>query len=129
MKKKARLTIQGCEQISQVLGGTDEHMVSVINFDLEIEQDKLENLVAEVKQTIGSKYGEGIIEVGRPINYKGQFNQAAFQHAVIHYLKNMIGSSGSAICVDDSSHVIIEDCDISTPITYEFEIDGSEAGW
>ncbi len=77
---KATVTFNRLVQDSQDYGSNDEHMVSRVFFTLEIDGTKHE-LYADIKQTVGSSYETGPIEVSKPHGYSGPFSHQEFQRA------------------------------------------------
>jgi hypothetical protein len=59
-------------------------MVSRVFFTLEVEGKRYDDLYVDVKQTVGSTYEDGPIEVSsvKGARYKGPFNYMAFHAAV-----------------------------------------------
>ncbi len=88
-----------CIQDSQDFGSDDEHMVSRVFFTIEVEGNSYPDLYCDLKQTVGSNFESGPIEVGIPqgAKYSGPFNYAAFREAVEQYYRSNVGSSGTGI--------------------------------
>jgi hypothetical protein len=88
-----------CIQDSQDFGSDDEHMVSRVFFTIEVEGKSYPDLYCDLKQTIGSSYESGPIEVGNPqgATYSGPFNYTEFRKAVERYYRSNVGSSGTGI--------------------------------
>jgi len=63
---KARVIFNKCIQDSQDYGSNDEHMVSRVFFTLEVGDRRYDGLYVDVKQTVGSSYEDGPIEVSSP---------------------------------------------------------------
>ena len=94
---KARLVFEKCIQDSQDYGSDDEHMISRVFFTLEVGGKRYDGLHADVKQTVGSSYEDGPIEISSPRggSYKGPFNYDAFSAAVEKYYRSLVGSSAT----------------------------------
>ncbi len=114
---KARVIFHQCLQDSQNFGSDDEHMISRVSFTLEIDGRRYEGGLVDIKQTVGSSYETGPIEVGPPkgFPYKGPFNHEAFQVAVERYYRSCVGSTASGIRLG--------------PGVEEFEVSGTDAAW
>ena len=78
MKKKCIVIFTKCVQDSQDYGSDDEHMVSRVFFDIQIDGEVHRDLHCDIKQVVGSSYETGDIEVGRPAGYRAPFNYTAF---------------------------------------------------
>lgn len=124
--KKCIVGFIKCIQDSQDLGGDEEHMVSRVFFDLQIDGHVHSGLYCDIKQVVGSNYETGDIEVGPPVGYKGPFNYTAFRDAVERYYRSLVGSTGSAFRVSGS--VRMRNNRIVIGGAAEFEIDDSPPG-
>ena len=92
-------------QDSQEFGSDDEHMVSRIFFNLEIDKTKYPNLYADIKQTVGSSYESGPLEVSPPHGYDGPFNFEAFREAVEQRYRSQVGSKGRGYRIVGGSNI------------------------
>ena len=88
---KATVTFTPCVQDSQDYGSNDEHMVSRVFFDLEVDGKIHSGLYADLKQVVGSNYETGDIEVGLPHGYPDPFNHLAFRDAAEGYFRSLVG--------------------------------------
>lgn len=78
----------------------DDHMVSKIIFDLEVDGSEYPNMVVEVSQPYGTRYETEPLEVGRPTGpYDGSWNHNAFSEHCERYYRNHVGQTGSRIRV------------------------------
>jgi hypothetical protein len=93
------VTFHNLIQDSQEFGSDDEHMVSRVFFTIEVEGNSYPDMYCNLKQTVGSDFESGPIEVGTPqgAKYSGPFNYDAFREAVEGYYRGNVGSSGSGI--------------------------------
>ena len=105
---KAKITFEKCIQDSQDYGSDDEHMVSRVFFTLDIQSQHPTELFVDVKQTVGSSFEDGPIEVGSPkgTKYRGSWNHDAFRSAVESDYRGLVGSVGSDIRIGGGSHNI-----------------------
>jgi hypothetical protein len=99
-------------QDGQDLGGGDEFMVSRIFFDLCVPGQDPVPLHVDVKQTVGSDYVTGSIEVGAP-SYEGTWNAHAFHDAAETYYRKTLarfiqGGRGSRIRMRNNRFVLPE---------------------
>jgi hypothetical protein len=77
-------------QVEQVLGGKEEYLVARVFFDLTTDQETFNELSANVKQTLGARYADAPLEIGKPIGYSGPFNHEAFGIAANEYYRRII---------------------------------------
>ncbi|MDH5699305.1 MAG: hypothetical protein OEZ41_05015 [Nitrospirota bacterium] len=92
-----KITLQKLIQDSQDYGSNDEHMISRVFFDFELDGHKYEGLYADIKQTVGSSFEDAPLEVSKPMNYRGPFNYEAFHQIVEEYYRSLVGQSGAGI--------------------------------
>ena len=129
----AKLFFKGVLQNSQDYGNNDEHMISHVIFDLEIEGKRHENLYATIKQPVGSSFESANLEIYRPINYKGHlFNYTPYRSKVESYFRGIIGLNGTGIGFSSPgvSNLCMRDNWIEHPCTDEFEVQlDSDGSW
>ena len=98
----ARVVFDKGIQYSQDYGSDDEHMVSRIFFSIEVGGRRYDGLHVDVKQTVGSSYENGPIEVSSPKgSYKGPFNHEAFRAAAENYYRGAgprLDCKGRGVC-------------------------------
>ena len=129
---KARIIFEKCIQDSQDYGSDDEHMVSRIFLALEVEGKRYDGLHADVKQTVGSSYEDGPIEVSFPRggSYKGPFNYDAFRAAIEKYYRGLVGSSATGIRVGSAARNIrMRNNVFQRQELAEFEVSGADVAW
>jgi hypothetical protein len=124
----AKITFHKCIQDSQDYGSNDEHMVSRVFFTFELF-DKRFDLHADIKQTVGSEYETGPIEVGRPEGYKGPFNYEAFRNAAEEYYKSLVGSAATGIRIQGGTNIRMRNNTFIQEMTVECEVDEGAIGW
>ena len=88
---------------SQEYGSNDEHAVSRMFFDMSLGGHDYPGLSVDIKQSVGSNYEAGSLEISSPPGYVGRFNYTAFRAEVEKCYRSKIGSSGSAIHVSGQS--------------------------
>ena len=129
---KARVIFDKCIQDSQDYGSDDEHMVSRVFFTLEVGGRRYEGLHVDVKQTVGSSYEDGPIEVSSPkgASYKGPFNYEAFHAAVEKYYRTLVGSKATGIRISGGARNIrMRNNTFQRQEVAEFEVSGTDVSW
>ena len=102
--------------------GNEDHMVSIIHFDLEVNGSKYEDLTVEILQPYGTNFESDPIEVDKPIGYSGPWNHNAFSDLCEHYCREAVGSSATGIRIEGGENVRIRNCTYGIPRSEEFEI-------
>ena len=125
---KARVTFNRLVQDSQDYGSNDEHMVSRVFFTLEIDGTKHE-LYADIKQTVGSSYETGPIEVSKPHGYSGPFRNQEFKRAAEIYYSSLVGSSGSGIRIQGGANIRMRNNTFVKQAVFEFEVGKESTAW
>jgi hypothetical protein len=128
MGKNARVTFYKCIQDSQDYGSDDEHMVSRIFFFIEIDEKRFD-LHADIKQTVGSSFETGPIEVRLPEYYRGPINYDAFRDAAEKYYRSLVGSLGRGISIQGGTNIRMRNNIFIQEMTAEFEVEEGSAGW
>lgn len=129
---KARAIFDKCIQDSQDYGSDEEHMVSRVFFTLEVEGRRYDGLHVDVKQTVGSSYEDGPIEVSSPkgASYRGPFNHEAFGAAVEKYYRTLVGSTASGIRIGGGARNIrMRNNTFQRQQVVEFEVSGADVSW
>ena len=125
----AKLFLRKLIQDSQDYGSNDEHMVSRVFFDLEIDGVKQEGLYANIKQPVGSSFESSPLEVSSPSNYKGPFNYEAFRNIVEHYYRSLVGATGSGIHIAGGSNIRMRNNTFIQYEAHEFEVQIAGGPW
>ena len=128
----ARVVFNKCIQDSQDYGSDDEHMVSRIFFTIELGGRRYDGLHVDVKQTVGSSYENGPIEVGSPkgAGYNGPFNHEAFRAAVEKYYRGLVGSTGTAIHIGGGAkNIRMRNNTFQRQEIVEFDVSGPDVSW
>jgi len=126
---QAKIKLQRLVQDSQEYGSNDEHMVSRVFFDLEIDGTKYQGLHCDVKQMVGSSFETAPLEVSSPTGYKGPFNHQAFQQIVEHYYRGLVGSQGRGIRITGGSNIRMQNNTFVQPNEATFEVQVSGGTW
>lgn len=124
-----KITLQKLILDSQDYGSNDEHMISRVFFDFELDGHKYEGLHADIKQTVGSSFEHAPLEVSKPVNYKGPFNFEAFHNIVEQYYRSLVGQSGSGIHVTGSTNLRMRNNTFVQPHVAEFPIISTGGLW
>lgn len=126
----ATIRFRECIQDSQDFGSDDEHMVSRVFLDLEADDRSYPGLTVDIKQTVGSLYEEGPLEVAPPRGYDGSLNYAPFRQAVEAYYRSLVGSSGSGIRIGPgSSNIRMRNNRFASARTATFTYDSASKAW
>jgi hypothetical protein len=125
---KIKIVFHGCTQDSQDLG-SDEHMVSRLLLSVVVEDQRTDGLHADIKQTVGSDYATGPLEVGGVVGYRGPFNHEEFRRAAEAYYRGLVGSTGSAIRVGGGGSIRMRNNTFRVEKVVEFEGNETLGGW
>jgi hypothetical protein len=126
-----KVTINFIEMIqdSQDYGSDDEHMVSRVFFNLSVGDRTFPNLHTNIKQTVGSSFDSGPIEVSKPVGYTGPMNYELFRDAVESLYRSLVGSSGTGIRIGvGSSNIRMRNNGFSTTREVSFDVAENSGG-
>src|SRR6266852_3583164 len=133
---RVKVTFQECIQDSQEYGSTDEHMVSRVWVDIDVDGVSRGGYIADLKQTVGSGFETGPIEVSRPIEvgtekpYRGPFDQNLFADEAAKYFRGLVGSQGWGIKLGGgSTNIRMHGNRFVNPKTIEFDATGRGEAW
>jgi hypothetical protein len=136
---KIKVTFQECIQDSQEYGSDDEHMVSRVWVDIAVDGVDRGSWVADLKQTVGSDFETGPIEVTRPLEvagktpkkaYNGPFDQALFAEEAAKYFRGLVGSQGMGIKLGPGSkNIRMHGNRYGTRKVIEFDATGRGEAW
>jgi len=123
---KAKITFQKIVQDSQDYGTfqkSDEHMVSIIHFKLEIKGKNFEDMKVEVRQPFGTDYETEPIEVGKISGpYKGPWNHRDFSELCEEYYTSFIGSQGRGISFGGAANIRMRNNTFTSLLIREIDI-------
>lgn len=127
----ATVTFRKCIQDSQEFGSDDEHMVSRIFFDLDLNDQVYRDLYVDAKQTVGGNFEDTPLEISAPRGYTGPFNHQAFRDAVETYYRSLVGSGGRGIHFGgDASNIRMQNNTFIRESQVQFDVSASDAdGW
>ena len=77
----------------------ENHIDSLIEFDLEIGDERLRDLNTEVRQANGTDFQSQPLEVGNIMGYNGPWNYEEFREFCERYYRDVIGSSGMGLSI------------------------------
>lgn len=126
---RATVHFTGLHQDSQDYGSNDEHMVSRVFLDLEVDGRSFPGLHANVKQVVGSSYETGPIEVSSPVGYGGPMNHTAFSSAVERYYRGLVGSKGSGIRIEGATNVRMRNNRFQKRASESFDVSNDGKSW
>jgi hypothetical protein len=87
----------------------DERQIdSLVEFDLNIGDELLSDLSAEVRQRIGTDFQRQPLEVGNVIGYDGPWNDGEFREFCERYYRAVIRSSGMGSTIYRGERNLIE---------------------
>lgn len=124
-----RINVHKCIQDSQEYGSTDEHMVSRVFFNVEVDGMKKGEDFCDIKQIVGSSYSSENIEVTRPSQYRGPYDHQVFSDEITGYFCKMVNSSGAVISLGDSRSVRMRNNAFNFPYHFEFDAEAPGTGW
>ena len=131
---KVRVTFKECVQDSREYGSDDKNMVSRVSVDIAADRADQGGFFADLRQTVGSDFDTGPIEVGRPLEigtrkpYRGPFDQARFAEAATKYFRELLGSEGWAMKPrPGSTKIRVQGNRYVRKKVVEFEATGTEA--
>jgi hypothetical protein len=132
---RVKVTFRECIQDSQEYGSTDEHMVSRVWIDIAVDGKNQGEFVADLKQTVGSDFETGPIEVSRPIEvstqkpYRGPFDQNRFAEEAAGYFRGLVGSGASGIRIGGGSNIRMRNNRFGYRKVIEFDATGRGEAW
>jgi hypothetical protein len=86
----------------------EDHIDSLIEFDLQIGDERLRDLTAEVRQLNGTDFQTEPLEVGEVIGYRGPWNDGEFREFCQRYYRDVVGSSGLGLPITRGQRNLIE---------------------
>jgi len=125
----ARVHVQQMIQDSQDYGSNDEHMVSRIFFDLDVDGTIHKGLFVNVKQTIGSSFETGSIEVSKPVGYRGLWDHELFSNFAQQYYRSLVGAGGSGMRISGGINIRMQNNVFVQPATFEFQVKAAGGPW
>lgn len=129
--RTAKVTFKRAIQDSQVYScfeKNDEHMVSVLEFDVEIGGKSFPDLSVEIRQPCGTDYESEPIEVSRVVGYKGPWHHENFANCCEKYYREFVGASAKGIRVPGGS-IRMRNNSFMMQKTFEFEVPSKGGGW
>jgi hypothetical protein len=125
----AIMTMTQIIQDSQDYGSNDEHMVSRVFFDLDIEDHNYPGLHVDVKQTVGSSFETAPLEVSAPVGYRGPMNYEALRAAAEGYYRSQIGRAGRGFRLGPRTQARMRNNRVIARVQVQFEVPQGDAAW
>ncbi len=127
--KKAKITFFRCIQNSQEYGSDDEHMISRISFELQEPNGKILFLHSNIKQTVGSDFEAGPLEVSLPDQFKESIDYGTFRNAAEQYYRSCVGKGGKGINIQGGKNIRMYNNTIDLRMTCEVYVSEPPTGW
>jgi hypothetical protein len=125
----ARIHILQCILDSQEYGSDAEHMISRIFFDITFHNETKHQQFVTIKQTVGSNYETGPIEVSFPDEYKGPFDYEVFRDEVEKYFRSLIGKQGKLVRMNAlTKNAHLHNITINSESTFDIPVEPSDKG-
>lgn len=124
MKRQAVLSFRGILVDARELGSDAGHMVSRVFFDLDVGEEKYENVHADVKQPVGTDFRRATLEIGAPEGYPGILDDEAFRQGVDDFYRFTLRN----LQIDTTAErAKFANCHLAPlPMTIEIELDPPE---
>lgn len=124
-----RINVKKCIQDSQEYGSTDEHMISRVFFDVEVDGVQKGDDFCDIKQIVGSSYSSGNMEVSPPSKYRGPYDHQVFSGEIAGYYCKLVNPSGSILSLGDAQNVRMKNHVFHAPHRFEFDAEPPGASW
>jgi hypothetical protein len=129
---KAKITFQSLRQDSQdytTFEKSDAHVVSVINFTMDIGGKHFDGLSVEIRQPYGTDFESEPLEVSKIAgDYRGPWNHAGFAVLCEQYYRSLVGSSGRGIRIGGGSNIRMRNNIFKAPQQAELDIPDEGSG-
>lgn len=109
--RQMAVTFTSIRQISQQVGGADEHMTAVLSGTIRPAGGSFTPFTVHVKQITGD-VPDSTLEVGPPVGYDGPIDYMAFRAEAQKAYQNAVGRRGRAIRIGGNAHVEMTNNDI-----------------
>lgn len=135
---KIKIIFQQCIQDSQEYGSNDEHMISRAFFTIEVNGQSQGLFFANLKQTVGTSYETGPVEVAGPFRvrkdqvqekYRGPFNYTEFRNATEAYYRQCVGCGARGIRIHGGSNIRMMHNILVIPYEVLFEAEDQTSAW
>lgn len=126
---KGKILFHSCLQDAQEYGSDDEYMVSRIFFSLELPDKRIDNLYADIKQTVGDNFESGNLEISQPQGLKQPINYSMFRDAAETYFRSIIGKQGRGIRIEGGKNIRMFNCSYAMPMEADINIDTDKGAW
>ena len=131
---KAKILFKSLRQDSQdyaTFARDDAHVVSVIQFNMQIGDRQVRDLSVEVRQPYGTDFESEPLEVSKISgDYHGPWNHSGFADLCERYYRSLIGSAGRGIRIGGGGDIRMRNNTFGMPQQAELEIpDESGGAW
>ncbi len=126
---KAQIRLQKMIQDSQEFGSDNEHMVSRVFFEIQVEEEKPVCLYVDVKQPVGSSFESGPLEVSSPIGYRGPYNHEALRDLVEQYYRGFVSANGMGINIQGEANIRMQHNTFVQHQVAEIDVNSADGSW
>jgi len=122
--KTAKIIFHQLNQDSQEYGSNNEFMISRAFFIIKTNEKIYDNLYADIKQPVGSKFDDCKLEVYFKIKLAINLDYEIFRDTIENYYRYCLGSQGKGISFGPGTHIRMQDNLLG--FTKEYEIKYSD---
>ncbi len=127
---KIQVNFYRCIQDSQEFGSDDEHMVSRLFCSVTVDERKVGDFHADIKQTVGADYETGPLEVTHIESYQGPWDHQKFSMLAEHFYRRCVGSQGKVIKIGPgASNIRMQHIMFDFRVEGDFQADSSSPAW
>lgn len=101
-------------------------MISVLKFAVFDGENEIGRGRALIKQTVGTKFDEGQLEVTTSGEYGGPINGEQFQHYARDYYSNLVGAQGKVIRFEGATSIIMRNNHFQVFKCYQMEVEKTQ---
>lgn len=120
MRHQVTLNLRDLLQNSQDYGTNDDHLVSVVRYEIVLDGQPQGSFESLVRQSAGGDRAD-ILEVGLPPGYGGPIDHQALSRCIESYFRSQVGAEGRGIRITGGS-AIMRDNRLVSAATCSFEV-------
>lgn len=124
-----KIIFHSCLQDAQEYGSDNEYMVSRIFFSLVFQDKMLDNLFADIKQTVGDDFEKGQLEVSPPQGIKQTIDYSIFRDLVEKYYRSLVGKQGRSIRIEGGNNIRMFNNLHTFEMQADISIDTDKGAW